>query len=76
MKLDDWMHKNLKVKWSESEQRHIGVLQKEPPQDTTNLHVIGTCGDCEHLSESEKVCFKVMIKIEQPFGCIHFEAKG
>jgi len=40
------------------------------------LHVIGTCGECKHLSESGKVCFKIMVKIEQPFGCIHFEARG
>lgn len=53
MKLDDWMHKNLKVKRSESEQRHVGVIQKDHPQDTKGLHVIGTCGECEYWGDRD-----------------------
>ncbi len=47
-------------------------------QDSVGLHVIGTCGECEHWREeicnSQKVPFDVFgnTDIPEDFGCIHF----
>jgi len=77
MKLEDWIDKNLKVKWFESEQGHIEVIQKEPPQDTSDLYVIGTCGECAKSGECDIAAFiHINRGHTKDFGCIHFEAKG
>jgi len=73
MKLEDWILKEDLV-WR---RLFPGPNDKlKMGYETDGLHVIGTCGECKHLSESRKVCFKIMEEIEQPFGCIHFESKG
>lgn len=69
MEMNKWLTKELLYKWHTS-----------GPKDFENLHVIGTCGECEHYkmfgSPSQiDICGLLRIESKPDFGCIHWEKK-
>lgn len=67
MKLDEWLNGKI--------QRIIsGAFKKSEMED---LHVIGTCGKCEHRNKFSQ-CVNPKGHVDTApsnFGCIHFKAK-
>jgi len=59
--------------------KHKAWLKKTIAEFFKNLHVIGTCGECEHSCDSREL-FTVLCVLHDEnkhltFGCIDFEDK-
>lgn len=81
MKLEDFVHENGTVN-AVAGGEDIGYFLDAPLPK--NLHVIGTCGECEHYLKEDTSPYgycdiqenpQNRIVIKPDFGCIHFEPK-
>lgn len=77
MKLEKWLIMNTPLN-EENGERERSLTKAE------NLHVIGTCGECEHWVQEDNVGWGScgnsqkdgeLGTVGHTFGCIHFEQK-
>ena len=82
MNFDEYTGKLFKVKWSNNEQRYVGVIEKNPPTDTSKLTVIGTCGKlfdkdhpCDNFERMHGYCNLHQEHHTPDWGCIDWRKK-